>query len=212
MGKTKDPSIEKEEVELNNKVGYIRVSTDDQSLDRQRKTMTDNKVYKVFAEKYTGKTAERPELKLLLEYIREGDTLYIDSMSRLARNSRDFVNICDDLLHRGINIVSIKENLDTGTQTGRFIATILAAMAQIERENMLEYQKEGVRAARERGVKFGTPIKKMPNNFQKIYDQYKEGTFTSTQARALLGVSRATFFRIVKEIESGSPEFSKRLK
>ncbi len=116
------------------RIGYIRVSTEHQEKARQEAIMTHYKVERIFAEKISGKNANRPELKNMLDYIREGDTLYIESISRLGRSTRDLLNIIDVLQSKGVTLVSSKENIHTNTPQGRFVLPIFAALSELERE------------------------------------------------------------------------------
>ena len=115
------------------KIGYIRVSTKHQETARQEAIMKQYQVERVFAEKMSGKNANRPELKAMLDYVREGDTLYIESISRLGRSTRDLLNIIDVLQRKGVTLVSSKENIDTNTPQGRFVLSIFAALSELER-------------------------------------------------------------------------------
>lgn len=125
------------------KIGYIRVSTEHQETARQEALMKKYQVERVFAEKMSGKNADRPELKTMLEYVREGDTLYIESISRLGRSTRDLLNIIDVLQQKKVTLVSSKENIDTNTPQGRFVLSIFAALSELEREQTLQRQREG---------------------------------------------------------------------
>ena len=120
------------------KIGYIRVSTEHQETARQKAIMKQYEVERVFAEKMSRKNANRPELKAMLDYVREGDTLYIESISRLGRSTRDLLNIIDMLQRKGVTIVSSKENIDTNTPQGRFVMSIFAALSELERDQTLQ--------------------------------------------------------------------------
>lgn len=124
------------------KIGYIRVSTLDQKTDRQRIALKECKVEKIFEEKISGKNMNRPQLKKMLEYIREGDTLYIESISRLARSTRDLLSLIELLQNKKVYLISLKENIDTSTPQGRFVLTIFGALSELERENTLQRQKK----------------------------------------------------------------------
>ena len=106
------------------KVGYIRVSAIDQNTERQEVALKELKVDKIFTEKLSGKNTNRPELHRMLDYVREGDTLYIESISRLARSIKDLLSLVQILQEKGVDLVSLKENIDTTTPQGRFILTI----------------------------------------------------------------------------------------
>ena len=119
------------------KVGYVRVSTTDQNPARQMELMKSLGVEKIYSEKLSGKNTERPQFKEMLSFLREGDTLYIESFSRLSRSTRDLLNTVAVLTERGVNLVSDKENLDTTTPHGRFMLTVFAGLSELERENTL---------------------------------------------------------------------------
>ena len=142
------------------KVGYVRVSTIDQNEGRQLVKMKEVKVEKLYIEKVSGKDIEgRPELKNMLEFVREGDTVYVHDFSRLARSTKDLLYITDLLAKKGVHLVSFKENIDTSTPTGKLMLTMIAAINEFERTNLLERQKEGILIAKELGV---VPAKERP--------------------------------------------------
>ena len=148
------------------KIAYVRVSTEDQHVDRQKIALDEIGMDKYFIEKLSGKNMERPQLKKMLEYVRE-DTLYIN-ISRLARSTRDFLSIIEQLQNKKVELVSLKENIDTTTPQGRFILTIFAALAELEREYTLQRQREGIAAAKLKGQKFGRPQVQRPKEWNKV--------------------------------------------
>ena len=156
------------------KIGYIRVSTEHQETARQEAIMEQYQVDKVFAEKISGKSADRPELKAMLDYIREGDTLYIESISRLGRSTRDLLGIIDILQRKGVTLVSSKENIDTNTPQGRFVLSIFAALSELEREQTLQRQREGIAIAKSQGKYKGRqPLPIDWVKFSRLYQQKK---------------------------------------
>lgn len=183
------------------KVGYIRVSTDEQNPARQEALMEELGVEKVFPEKISGKNTDRPELKKMMAFLREGDTLIVESFSRFARNARDLLNLVEELRIKGVKFVSKKENIDTSTATGRFLLTVLAAISQLERESILERQKEGIAIAKAAGKYTGRKRKEI-NNFDKVYKDWKNGSITATKAYEKLGISKKTFYNRVREMEA----------
>ena len=130
------------------KIFYLRVSTDGQNLDRQRELAKSEKAEKIFEEKISGKDTNRPELQKMLDFCREGDVVCVESISRLARSTRDLLNIIDKLNKKEVGFISYKENIDTTTPQGRFILTIFGALAELEREQTLQRQREGIEIAK----------------------------------------------------------------
>ena len=181
------------------KIGYIRVSTIEQNTDRQEISLSDIGMNRIFIEKLSGKNTDRPELKKMLDYLREGDTLYIESIFRLARSIKDLIYIIQKLEDKKIALVSLKENIDTSTPQGRFMLTIFGAMAELERENMMQRQREGILAARIKGKKFGRPRIDMPDEWEKVVNNWKRGDITAVEAMRKLHLNRGTFYRRVKE-------------
>ena len=133
------------------KVAYIRVSTVEQNEARQLEAMKNKGIEKYFTEKVSGKDTNRPQLKAMLDFVREGDTVYIHDFSRLARSTKDLLDIVEQLHNKGVYLVSNKENIDTSTPTGKLMLTMIGAIAEFERANLLERQREGIEIARREG-------------------------------------------------------------
>ena len=182
------------------KVAYERVSTTQQSTLRQDAVMQEHGIEKVFSEKISGKDRNRPELEKMLAFVREGDIVVIESISRLARSTRDFLNILNELEQKHVTLVSLKEQIDTSTPTGRFLVSIFAALAQLEREQILTRQKEGIAAQKAKGIYTGGRPRVQVDQklFNAVVKRWKTGEITAVQAMKELGVSKATFYRIVK--------------
>lgn len=182
-------------------VAYERVSTSGQSTLRQDVMMQDQQIEKVFTEKVSGKDRNRPELQKMLEFVREGDTVIVESISRLARSTRDFLNILDELEKKHVALISLKEQIDTATPTGRFLVSIFAALAQLEREQILARQKEGIAAQKAKGIYTGgrPRIKVDKHQFEEQLSRYKSGEITAVQAMQQLGLKKATFYRLVRQ-------------
>ncbi len=186
---------------------YARVSTPEQHLARQ--LVESKKFDKVYEEKVSGKnTDERPKLKEMLEYVREGDVIEVESYNRLARNTRDLLEIVDTFSALGVVFISHKENIDTSTPQGRLMFTIFAGLAQFERECMLQRQAEGIAIAKAEGRYTGDQHKGrqkiMPDEvkFDEVYRRWKAGGITARKAMADLGMKPNTFYRRVKEFEN----------
>lgn len=126
------------------KVGYIRVSTEEQNTARQEVLMEQLGVDRIYIDKISGKSKERPQLKEMLGFVRMGDTVIVESISRFARNTRDLLELIDLLTEKGVEFVSRKESIDTTTPAGKFMLTVFAAVAELERGYILERQREGI--------------------------------------------------------------------
>lgn len=185
---------------------YIRVSTEDQSFDRQMQVFKEHGITidkdRIKTEKQSGKnvTGRDVLLKLLNETLESGDVLYVTEFSRLARSVRDMLDIVDQLNKKGIQIVSLKEKLDTRTENGRFVLTILSAVNEFERNIIRERQAEGIRAAREKGIYLGRK-KIVRKDFSFWYERWINREVTATTVCRTLEISRNTFYRMVREYE-----------
>jgi len=183
------------------RIGYIRVSTTDQNPARQEAIMRELGAEEIFTDQASGKNAERPELLKMLEYVRKGDTVIIESISRLARNTKDLLGLVAKLKEKEVGLVSHKEHFDTDTPSGKFMLTIFGALAELEREYLLQRQAEGIAIAKLNGKYKGG--KKIENeNFPSVYDLWKSGGITAIKAMNRLGMKRNTFYRRVKDQES----------
>ncbi len=187
------------------RIGYIRVSTVGQHTDRQEDEMAKLGVEKVFMEKASGKNTHRPELKKLLDYIRDGDVLVVSEISRLARSTRDLLAIVDTLNQKQVGFVSLKEAIDTTSPQGRFILTIFAALSELEREGILSRQKEGIESAKSRGKHLGRPAKQFPVGWESVYMAWRQSELTPSEAARRLGLKRPTFYIMVKRWEASVP-------
>lgn len=178
-------------------VGYIRVSTADQNPARQEEAFKNHGVERVFEEKISGKDMNRPKLRELLDFVREGDTVIVESYSRLARSTKDLLLI-DKLQEKKVSFVSLKENVDTTTPQGKLMLTIFAGLSQFERECTLQRQAEGIAIAKAEGKYKGRkPIEK-PANWDYVIGLYRAKELTAAQAQKRLGLSRVTFYRMLK--------------
>lgn len=181
-------------------VGYVRVSTVEQHEDRQLVTMEKYQVEKVFQEKVSGKDKNRPQLQLMLDFVREGDTVVIHDFSRLARSTKDLLEIVELLNSKGVSIISSKENLDSNTSTGKLMLTMIAAINEFERTNMLERQREGITIAKSKGKYKGRKEVKV-DNFAAHYQRYINRQVNKIQLAKELGISRPTLDKLIKEME-----------
>lgn len=182
------------------RVGYVRCSTAEQNEARQMKMMEDQKVEKVFIDKASGKNTNRENFKAMMAFVRTGDLLIVESISRIARNTRDLLVIVADLTEKGVEFISLKENIDTTTPQGRFMLTVFAALAELERENILERQREGIEIAKAEGKYTGRKrLDFDETQFRKVCARWRAGEITATAAMKEVGLKPNTFYRRVKD-------------
>lgn len=182
-------------------IAYVRVSTVEQNEGRQVEGLSKFKINKWFKEKVSGKDTNRPKLQAMLEFAREGDTIYVWDFSRLARSTKDLLELVELMQEKGIHLKSIKENLDTSTPTGKLMLTMIGAINEFERQNLLERQKEGIALAKKEGKYKGRKKIDYPENWEEIYNQWKNREITGTKAMELLNLKRNTFYKLLKEYE-----------
>ncbi len=178
-------------------VSYLRVSTTDQNLERQLELMKDQKIEKTFSEKLSAKNTDRPELKAMLEFVRSGDVVVIESISRLARSTRDLLAIVDTLQKKEVGLKSLKESLDTNTPQGKFMLTIFGALAELEGETTLQRQKEGIAVAKLAGKHLGRPRLTIPDNWNSVIVRWKNKEIKTVEAMQMVGMPKATFYKMV---------------
>lgn len=185
------------------RVGYVRVSTAEQNTVRQEVLMQELQVEKIFIDRASGKDTARKELQNMLLFVREGDTLIVESYSRLARSTRDLLDIVDTLNGKGVAFVSKKESINTNTPAGRLMLTIFAGLYQFERECTLERQAEGIREAKKAGKYKGRkPIEVDKDKFKRLYSEWRSGNITAVSMQKQLGLTAPTFYRRIKAYEA----------
>lgn len=187
------------------KIGYIRVSTQEQNTIRQEELMRKLDVEQVFIDKTSGKNTRRPELKAMMDFVRRGDTVIVESISRFARNTRDLLDLVQQLMDKDVEFVSQKEAIDTTTPTGKFMLTIFGAVAELEREYILQRQREGIAIAKENKVYKGRKPLERPA-FPEVVAQWKNGELTAAEAAAKLEMNRSTFYRKARELDHESTD------
>lgn len=187
------------------KIAYVRVSTVEQNEARQIESLERYGIEKWFTEKVSAKDTNRPQLQQMLEFAREGDTIYIHDFSRLARSTKDLLDIVEKLNEKNIHVVSNKENIDTNTNSGKLMLTMFAAIYEFERTNMLERQAEGIAIAKREGKyqNCGRKKKGLSDGYEDLIQQYVDGNITKVQLAVMLNVSRPTLNRILKEYGEG---------
>lgn len=183
------------------RVGYVRCSTVEQNEARQLKMMNEQNAEKLFVDKASGKNTDRAAFKEMMSFVRTGDTVIVESISRIARNTRDLLSIISELTEKGVEFVSLKESIDTATPQGRFMLTVFGALAELERENILERQREGIEIAKSEGKYKGRkPIDYDEMQFKALCKKWRGGEITATAAMKELGLKPNTFYRRVKEL------------
>ena len=189
------------------RVGYIRVSTVEQHEDRQVKDLTENaKVSKVFIDKLSGKDTNRPQLNAMIDYVREGDTVVVSEYSRLARSTRDLIDIIETLQNKGVTVISMKEKLDTSTPQGEFMLTVFAGIATLERKLMLQRQREGIAIAKANGKYKGRQSKQKPDDWESLKAMYMSRQITVSDIAKRCEVSRPVVYKWLKETPEGTPQ------
>ena len=184
-------------------IAYVRVSSADQNESRQIEALESRNIDKWFKEKVSGKDTNRPQLQALFEYVREGDTIYIHDFSRLARSTKDLLWIVERLQAKKIHLVSNKENLDTNTPTGKLMLTMIAAINEFERENLLERQREGIAIAVKEGKYKGRKEVSI-KDFGRHYDRYMSREVTKSELARELNISRPTLDKLIAEYKEGA--------
>ena len=175
----------------------MRVSSQGQNTARQEVLMQELGVERVFIDRQSGKDTSRPELKRMMEYVREGDVVIMESISRFARNTKDLLELVEQLTAKKVEFISKKESLDTSTPSGRFVLTIFGAVAQLEREYLLQRQKEGIAIAKQEGKYKGRKPAVRPE-LDAVIASWQSGEITAAEAMRRLKVSKTTFYRIVR--------------
>lgn len=190
-------------------VGYIRISTTEQNTARQEVLMKELGVEKVFIDKASGKNTQRPELQKLLSFVRKGDKVVVESISRFARNTKDLLNLIEMLTDKEVEFVSKKESIDTSTPTGKFMLTVFGAVAELERQYILQRQKEGIAIAKQKGKYKGR--KRIENDqFYSLFEKWQNNEITASDAIKQSNFSKNTFYRRVKEMKGEAKNVQKK--
>ena len=176
------------------KIGYVRVSTAEQNTARQEVIMEALEVDSVYIDRVSGKDARRPELQKMLSYLRPGDTVVVESISRFARNTKDLLELMETLEVKGAAFISQKEAIDTTTPSGKFMLTVFGAMAELERDYIRLRQKEGIAIAKANGVYHGRPVRKIAE-WEQVTTLEQSGEITAREAARRLGISTSTYYR-----------------
>lgn len=182
-------------------IAYIRVSTREQNEARQVEALEKYGIEKTYMEKVSGKNIQdRTQLQAMLDFCREGDAIYVHDFSRLARSTRDLLDIVNYLDTKGVKLVSNKENLDTSTPTGKLMLTVIASINEFERQNLLERQAEGIEIAKREGKYKGRKQVQVDKaKFEREYEKYMSRKISKSQMAVNLNISRPTLDRLIRE-------------
>lgn len=190
-------------------VGYARVSTVEQNIERQEVSLKGLGCEKVYIDKISGATLDRPEFNRMMDYVRDGDTLIVSEYNRLSRSTMDLLTTLQKLEDKGVIVKSIKENFDTSTPQGKLILTIFAGLAEFERTLMKQRQAEGIERAKLAGKYKGRQCKQYDKEvLDEVIGSLANKTMTVTKAAELLGVTRATVYNLLKRVGDNNVEYS----
>lgn len=185
------------------KIGYARVSTQDQNLDRQLDALNKAGCERIFNEKMTGTKSTRPELQLMLLTVRSGDTVIVESFSRLSRSTKDLLQLVEKLTNMGVHLISLKEDLDTTTATGKLMLTMLSALSQFERDLIAERTIDGLKAARARGRCGGRRPLGTEKDKKQALAMYHANVMTNGEIASKFGISLRTLSRWIAAEKQG---------
>lgn len=192
------------------KVAYVRVSTKEQNEQRQIEALQKHGIEKWFVEKISGKTNDRPQLMMMLDYVREGDEIFIMDLSRIARSLKGLIEIVDLLNDKNVSLHSEKESIDTSTAAGRMMVSMFGVINQFYIDNQREAQLEGIAIAKEQGRYQGRKQKQIPKSvWITNYDSYHNRDINKVEFAKIINVSRPTLDKMLKRYASGNTSFLK---
>lgn len=182
-------------------IAYVRVSTQEQCTMRQEVMLQELGVDEIFIDKASGKNTDRPELNRMMEYVRKGDRVIVESISRFARNTKDLLELIDKLTQKEVEFVSQKENIDTSTPTGKFMLTVFGAVSELERMYILQRVREGVAIAKANGKYKGRKPIEHPQT-EEVMIKWRKGEISAVDAMKQLKMSKSTFYRKAKNYQN----------
>lgn len=183
-------------------IGYVRVSTEEQNPARQQEALAAYNIEKWYIEPVSGKDMERLELQKMLDFIREGDTLFVHDFSRLARSVKDLLTIVDGLEAKKAQVYFVTEKIDTRTDEGRLMLTVVGAIYEFERKIIRRRQLEGIAVAKAKGVYAGRKPKEVPQElFNEYYQLWRNRKMTMVDLAKMLQISRSTAYRLIHQHE-----------
>ncbi len=177
--------------------GYARVSTQHQDLNRQLDLLAKQNCNEILTEKMTGTKSNRPELNRLKDKLRPGDTVVVESFSRLGRSTKDLIDLVTYFEEQDVKLVSLKENFDTTTPQGRLMMTVFQAFSQFERDLIVERTKEGLQSARARGRIGGRP-RVNKRDIERAVKLYESKAYSGKEITEMTGISKATLYQYIK--------------
>lgn len=183
-------------------IAYLRVSSVSQNLARQEEEMKQHSIEKYYIEKASAKDTKRPQLQEMLDFCRAGDTIYVKDFSRLARSTKDLLEIIDLLEHKQVTLISLKENFNTSNATGKLMVTMIGAINEFYRNIQREHQMEGIAIAKKQGKYKGRKKIDFPEHWEDIYNKILTKQLTSREAMEFLGLKSTTFYKLKKEYET----------
>ena len=191
------------------KIGYVRVSTVEQNEARQVEALEKLGVQKIYIEKKSGKNLDRPVLQEMLDFIREGDTVYVHDLSRISRSLADLLELVELLQKKRVHLVSEKESINTETPTGRLFLSIVGAINEFERTNLLERQREGIEIAKREGKYKGRKLCQL-DNVAELYNMWIRREKSKAEIARDYKISRPTLDRLFKEYEKAGASQAKK--
>lgn len=184
------------------RIGYARVSTEEQETAPQMDALNAANCDRIYQESMSGKSKQRPELNRMLDALRDGDVVVVQRLDRLGRSLKDLIDLLDDFNQRGVNFISLTENIDTTTATGELAFHMIGAIAQFERRLISERTKAGLSAARARGRKGGRKAKLSASDIKKAHAMLLDPNMTKAEVAAHFGVSRPTLNKALANLEN----------
>jgi DNA invertase Pin-like site-specific DNA recombinase len=182
------------------KIGYARVSTQTQSVDNQVDKLSLSGCDKVFVEKYTGATTKgRKQLQEAIAYLRDGDSLVVTKLDRLARSATDLGNIARELQSKDVDLVVLDQQIDTSTPSGQLMFTMIGAFAEFERDLIRSRCSEGIKKAKDRGVKFGRTATLSDEQQKQLHTEFNAGLLGKGELASKYGISRSSVYRLAKK-------------
>lgn len=182
------------------RIGYVRIGRNEENADMQLAELKPFAIEKVFEDRASGRDGGKG-LQLLLNFVRAGDAVYTESIGRLARDTHEFLALVEQLARKKVNLICLKEKIDTAGAEGRYLLSVFEALIQLEQNAARERRQEGIDAALARNKPYGRPKIEINDTFVAVYKRWKAGEITAVQAMQASGLKKNTFYNRVKEFE-----------